>query len=140
MSAAPPKIPRRENQVVTLILGFITMGIGTLVFFFDPAKNHFYPVCVFHKITGLECPGCGGTRALYALLHGQFSAALHNNALFVALTFLSLLRTGWFALKKISGRENGSFFSAKFLWPLLVATLLFGVLRNLPWCAFLSPD
>lgn len=28
--------------------------------------------CLFHEITGLYCPGCGGTRALKALLKGEF--------------------------------------------------------------------
>lgn len=27
--------------------------------------------CIFHKATGLYCPGCGGTRALLALLSGH---------------------------------------------------------------------
>ncbi|MCI9570502.1 MAG: DUF2752 domain-containing protein [Lachnospiraceae bacterium] len=27
--------------------------------------------CLFHEITGLYCPGCGGTRAFKALLRGE---------------------------------------------------------------------
>lgn len=30
-----------------------------------------YP-CLFHQITGLFCPGCGGTRAFTSLLQGRF--------------------------------------------------------------------
>jgi hypothetical protein len=30
-----------------------------------------YP-CSLYSIVGLYCPGCGGTRAVYYLLHGQF--------------------------------------------------------------------
>ena len=30
-----------------------------------------YP-CLFHRITGLYCPGCGGTRAFTSLLQGDF--------------------------------------------------------------------
>lgn len=28
--------------------------------------------CPFHKVTGYYCPGCGGTRSVYLLLHGHF--------------------------------------------------------------------
>lgn len=27
--------------------------------------------CLFHLVTGLYCPGCGGTRALFYLVRGQ---------------------------------------------------------------------
>ncbi len=38
--------------------------------------NHLkLPPCPFHLITGYYCPGCGGTRAFYALLHGRILQA-----------------------------------------------------------------
>src|SRR6202165_1141772 len=46
-----------------------------IVYRFDPSLFGFYPRCVFHAITGLECPGCGGTRALHGLLHGRLAPA-----------------------------------------------------------------
>ncbi|WP_162831231.1 DUF2752 domain-containing protein, partial [Amycolatopsis ruanii] len=36
--------------------------------------------CWFHALTGLDCPFCGGSRALGALLHGDVLAALSYNA------------------------------------------------------------
>lgn len=27
--------------------------------------------CLFRRITGLYCPGCGGTRSFFAMLHGH---------------------------------------------------------------------
>ena len=49
--------------------------------------------CMFHELTGLYCPGCGGTRALKALLCGQFETSFlyHPLVLYcacVALVFL----------------------------------------------------
>ena len=35
--------------------------------------------CPFHAVTGWYCPGCGGTRALGALLHGDLAGALRDN-------------------------------------------------------------
>ena len=113
--------------------------IGGAIFFFNPATHKFYPVCTFHKLTGLNCPGCGMTRAFYALLHGNFSTALRDNALLVLALSGLAVRGVWFAVKKLGGRPGGEFFPAKFLWPLLGVALVFTVLRNLPALAFLSP-
>lgn len=38
------------------------------------------PRCPFHALTGLWCPGCGGTRAAMRLLHLDVLGALHFNA------------------------------------------------------------
>ena len=45
----------------------------------------FEPPCLFLSLTGLQCPGCGSTRALIHLLHGELRAAWRMNALFVLL-------------------------------------------------------
>ncbi|MHB2015882.1 MAG: DUF2752 domain-containing protein [Candidatus Xenobia bacterium] len=36
-------------------------------------------ICLFHRMTGLPCPGCGMTRSVVALLHGNVSEALAFN-------------------------------------------------------------
>lgn len=33
--------------------------------------THLVPPCLFHFVTGLPCPGCGGTRAFVSLLRGD---------------------------------------------------------------------
>ena len=36
-------------------------------------------LCIFKRLTGFNCPGCGLTRGLYLLLHWQIRAALGYN-------------------------------------------------------------
>lgn len=139
MNPAPPKLQPSGSRAVSVILAATVVTIAVTIFFFNPAAYPFYPVCQFHRLTGLNCPGCGMTRAAYELLHGEWRAALHDNVLFVAVLGLLVLRAGWFALNKRRGRANGDFLQAKWLWPLLVVALVFTVLRNLPAFAFLSP-
>jgi hypothetical protein len=48
---------------------------------FPPAQYNLYPVCPFHQLLHLQCPGCGATRALSALLRGDIAEAMRFNAL-----------------------------------------------------------
>ena len=139
MSSVPPKINASSSRLLGFVLAGTVLGIAALVFFFNPATHKIYPVCQFHRLTGLNCPGCGMTRAIYALLHGDLLTALHDNALFVFALGTLAIRGAWFGWNEFRGRANREFFPAKFLWPLLVVALLFTVLRNLSAFAFLSP-
>jgi hypothetical protein len=138
---APPRIsaPPSLTAFVAIVLGATVIGAGAVVFFFNPGTNEFYPICLFHKLTGWNCPGCGGTRAVYALLHGDWRLALKDNALFVVLLAAAVARGVWFVINKIRRQPSGKFFPAEFLWALLAVAVVFTVLRNLPAFAFLSP-
>ena len=139
MNATPPKINPPGRWLPGIILAATFLGVSILVYFFNPATHAFYPECQFHRLTGLNCPGCGMTRAVYALLHDRLAAAWRDNALLLGGSFFLALRAGWFGWNKLRGRRNGEFFPAKHLWVLLVVALVFTVLRNLPAFAFLSP-
>jgi hypothetical protein len=137
----PPKIAARPPlaffTIVVLMLAILVSG--AVLFFFDPARHGFYPVCLFHKLTGLNCPGCGATRAAYQLLHGHLLQALRDNALFI-LTLAALAVWGaWQVGQKIRNRATSLVVPPGVLWAFLVAVLVFTVLRNLPAFAWLSP-
>ena len=142
MVAEPPVISSPRKTIVPLAVIFFTLGAlaaAATVFFFDPATHHFFPGCTFHQLTGLNCPGCGATRSLHALLHGNFQTALRDNALFIIANIFLAARGLWFAANHFCGRAPGSFFRIKYLWALLAVVVVFGVLRNLSAFAFLSP-
>ncbi len=81
----PPKIRTAPSLTFFAIAvsSFVVAGGLAFVYSFNPSTHGFYPTCLFHQLTGLNCPGCGATRSLYALLHGNLSIALRDNALFV---------------------------------------------------------
>jgi hypothetical protein len=137
----PPKISRHPalKLFTGVMAGGILLGAGAVLYFFNPGQYGFYPVCEFHQWTGLDCPGCGGTRAVYQLLHGRYSRALQDNAL-VVLSLAGLTgRAAWFGTKKLLRRPVGPFLPSACFWPLLVVAAVFTVLRNLPAFSFLSP-
>jgi uncharacterized membrane protein len=55
------------------------------VYFVAPENSGWYWQCPFHAWIGLLCPGCGGTRAVHAMLHGEFTEAMRLNALAVVV-------------------------------------------------------
>jgi len=104
---------------------------ATVLFLFDPARVPIYPGCVFHQVTGLDCPGCGSLRALHALLHGEVRAALRFNAFVV----MSLPLAAWFAgacARQALFGTPASRFRPLWLWLYFASFLAFGVLRDLP--------
>ena len=69
---------RRSSRSHRLVLPHIVLLC------FPPAQNNFYPKCPIYKLTHLQCPGCGATRAA-AVLRGDFAEAIHFNALVTLL-------------------------------------------------------
>src|ERR1700691_5225571 len=99
-----------------VVLAATMLGSGAVLFFFNPSTHGFYPICLFHRLTGLNCPGCGGTRAAYQLLHGHLLPALRDNALFILALFALMLRGVWFAARKIRHRAATLALPPKALW------------------------
>ncbi len=124
---------------MTVVLLAAALGSGAVLFFFDPAQHGFYPVCMFHKLTGWNCPGCGGTRAAYQLLHGHLLYALRDNALFVLALAALAAQSARLVLRKIRKQPVTWVIPAKVLWAFLAVAVMFTVLRNLPAFAWLSP-
>lgn len=114
-------------------------GAGMVLFWFDPAQHQFYPFCFFHQLTGLQCPGCGGLRAVHQLLHGHLLVALHLNGLFVVSVPLLAWLGIRLALRRIKRLPAPRTIAPAWIWFFLAVAVLFSVLRNLPAFAWLAP-
>ena len=139
--STPPKCATIPSPafLVVVMLAVAMLGSGLVLFFFDPTKYGFYPLCLFHALTGWYCPGCGGTRAAYELLHGHLVRALHDNALVVlALAAVLIWNARWLAQRLRGGSMNLKV-PVGVWWTLLVVALVFTVLRNLSAFAWLAP-
>lgn len=120
----------------TLLLGAAAFAAAIVLSRLDPdAPGSLLPPCPLHALTGLYCPGCGSTRALHALLHGDLAHALAMNPLLVVslpvLAAMALNAAGW----QPAGTQR--------LWralgrprPWLLLLVGYAVLRNLPWAPF----
>lgn len=122
----------------SLLLTLVIAMAAAVLYCFDPAQVGFYPRCQFHALTGLQCPGCGGLRAVHALLHGHVASALRLNALLVAALPLGAGLAGWRWSRRRRCPEKHAPGAAAWLWILLAVVIAFGVMRNLPGMACLA--
>lgn len=77
----------RKQEKEIYICGLILLGI--LLFWLAAERllglEFSLPPCVFHSLTGLYCPGCGGTRACRLLLSGHiFQSFLYHPGVLLA--------------------------------------------------------
>ena len=63
--------------IIVIIMGLT--GFLILLASIDSVNYMALPKCPIKLITGIDCPSCGGTRALHSLLHGHFLQALSYN-------------------------------------------------------------
>jgi hypothetical protein len=139
--SAPPKIATSSSPAffAVIVLTLTGLGSGAVLFFFDPAKHGFYPICLFHSLTGWNCPGCGATRAAYQLLHGHLLRALRDNALLVLMLAALMIGGVCWTVQKARNQPAAWNMPAGAWWALIAIVLLFTVLRNLPAFTWLSP-
>ena len=95
------------------------------------------PTCLLKLTTGFDCPGCGGTRAAWYLLHGNLPAAARHHAVFVfAVPFLLYLYVAWAGRKLFGWRLPQLTLSPRVIGVFLAVWAAWSVLRNLPWAPF----
>ncbi len=115
------KLLRDASAIILAVAG------GWVLYHYPPAPGSFYPHCVFHDATGLDCPGCGTTRALYQLLHGNVGAAFRLNAMLFPLMLVGGFATPSF----LRGRTPEFLMKPWFGWGSFVVITAWWIGRNL---------
>ena len=123
-----------------MLVGAAGIGALGLLHVRDPHESGSYGFCPFLLLTGQPCPGCGGLRAMNNLTHGDVVGALSSNAMAVVLLFvMGAAGIVWF-YQRLRGRPVPLLTGrSPVLWGLVVAFIIFGVLRWTPWGAWLRP-
>jgi hypothetical protein len=147
----PPSAPDRFGRWISGIaarmprwvapVGIATcfLGAGAYVIAADPTDSgaEALPTCIMKLTTGFDCPGCGGTRAFWYVLHGNLPAAARHHAMFLfALPFLVYMYVAWAGRQLFNWRLPMLRLSPVALGWFLAAWGVFSVLRNLPWSPF----
>ncbi|RCG33039.1 DUF2752 domain-containing protein [Sphaerisporangium album] len=118
------------------LTGAVVAYVGTV----DPNRPGHYPTCPFLFVTGLYCPGCGSLRAIHAMAHGDLPAALGLNPLAVVTVPFLLFWWGRWALRAWRGRPARTRVARPaYIWAFLAIVIVYWIVRNLPFGAFLAP-
>ena len=121
----------RERAVKVALIGAIILVCGLLYGWLCITTGVAIP-CVFHKITGYSCPGCGITRMCLNILKGNLREAVRcNPALFFCLgpllvvigsALVRYIKTGERMLKK---------WQNVLIYIMIAILLVHGVVRNI---------
>ncbi len=121
-----------DKSLIYTIIIFIFINIVYYITF-----KSFIP-CLIHKITGLYCPGCGISRMLISIVKLDFYQAFRYNPflfiLLVAYLIYQIIKLITYKLLTIEIKLNNKVYIS-----ILVSTILFGIIRNLPQFSYLIP-
>ncbi|HEY5184017.1 MAG TPA: DUF2752 domain-containing protein [Actinomycetes bacterium] len=105
----------------------------------DPNQPGHFPTCPFKAMTGLDCPFCGGLRAVHDLAHGNVVAALDRNVLVVlAVPVVAFAWLQWLRRAVRPGTAPRREVPPWLVRAVIVLVLVFWVVRNIPGVPFLG--
>nr|WP_106780186.1 DUF2752 domain-containing protein [Lysinibacillus timonensis] len=118
----------KKNTIVMFVLFILALIYIKILL----PVYHIRIPCLFTEITGLQDPGEGLTSSLYALSNFEFYQAFRFNMLVFILPVLYILYK-FFELAELKK-------AAKYLMGfMLFLTIVFGILRNIPYFEWLKP-
>ncbi len=84
-----------EQPKVWLLAGVLGLAAFAVLHLWVPSPDIRTSVCLFRRLTGIPCPGCGLTRAFAHLAKGEWRAALRDHPL--APLIAAQLGAAWLA-------------------------------------------
>lgn len=108
----------------------------------DPHSSGSWGLCPLSALTGVQCPGCGGLRAVNDLTRGDVGAALSSNLLVTLAIPVAVLALAAWTLSSWRATSIGRMPTR---WrtaagaALAVVIVAFTLARNLPFGSWLAP-
>ena len=118
------------QKVLVVIAPFVAVAVSGAVAYLILKNITLWP-CPSFTLLHIYCPGCGSTRAVEALLHGDLLMALRQNMAIPAMLLLAVLYYLEFALKIWGVRFRfPSLHNKVFIMALFAFWLIYAIVRN----------
>lgn len=119
----------RAFKICKYILSLLLIGLSYGIFV---RKTGFAIPCIFYRITGLQCPGCGVTRMCLALMRFDFVSAYHYNKLLFIISpvIVFIITQQIYRYIRFNDAKTTKVQTA-ILILLVVLLVIWGILRNI---------
>lgn len=123
---------QRMQRLRKIMIGMsVCLLVGMLYALWLSLEGSGIP-CIFHVLTGLDCPSCGVTHMCMALLRFDIAAAWRANAAILCLLPVLLLIAGSMIGRYVkTGETRPQRWVSILIWSTIIVLLLFGLARNL---------
>jgi len=130
-------------RLIIVGIAAVVLPVGaTLLYLHSPETARFYPPCPLFWATGLYCPGCGVTRSLAALTHGNFAQAFAFNPLVVVALPVAGFWIARFAYEMWTDKQVEPIIVPTWMaWVIFAGVVAFWLARNIDVypCTLLAP-
>lgn len=117
---------------------FIGISLPILLLFLYLNKKYSFGIpCPIHKLFKIYCPGCGITRMFISLINLKFYKAFrYNPFVFTLLPFFFIYGIKYYYY----WIQDKKYIINKKIWnTLLILSIIFMILRNIPYFSYLTP-
>ena len=122
----------KQRAIRVAVFGTILLVCGLLYGWICITTGVAIP-CVFRKITGYSCPGCGISRMCIHLMRGNVAEAVKcNPALFFCMFPLAVVFADSLVRYIKTGERKMKWWQNILLYIIIGILLVYGVVRNLP--------
>ena len=119
-----------KQKAFFLALPFLLVVFMYLIGNFAYNIKEYLPPCFSYEAFHIYCPGCGSTRAVFALLHGDILLSLRQNVLVSMYIIAGILIYIEFLFKVFSKNPPFSMLKMKYFWGLLAFACIYAFARN----------